>query len=439
MRARIVHGTVLAALAATAIAWVSLDKSVTVEIDGQSQVVVTHASTVGEVLQRAGISIDGHDLLAPAASAPVKKGSRIVIKRGRLLTVRVNDVERGVWVNASDVSSVLTEIGVGTDERTYISASRSSRVPPSGAFSLQVRMPSEVRLIGEGIVERTVVTTAATVGELLADEGIVPGVNDELNLPTDSYPAEGTTIVVHDRRGTRIARTRPIPFKTVSRVDPNLAPGTTRVRVPGSKGILVMYFRQRTDGVETSTVTDGQRVARAPRDRILIVGAKKLVPAAVKGPAAIGRTNPPRQPAASKVASRPVPVRVTTAKVPAARAPKATVSTAKPVHKVVAKAPAPRPVVRTPVASPGPSHLPAADGLNWGALAACESGNNPRAVSPGGTYRGLYQFMLETWHGVGGVGDPINASRNEQTYRAQILYRQVGRSAWGTCGSRLFR
>ena len=73
-------------------------------------------------------------------------------------------------------------------------------------------------------------------------------------------------------------------------------------------------------------------------------------------------------------------------------------------------------------------------GLNWGALAGCESGGNPQAVSPGGDYRGLYQFSFATWYGVGGSGDPINASASEQTYRAQVLYGRAGSSSWPLCG-----
>ncbi|MCU1593295.1 MAG: transglycosylase [Frankiales bacterium] len=81
-----------------------------------------------------------------------------------------------------------------------------------------------------------------------------------------------------------------------------------------------------------------------------------------------------------------------------------------------------------------PTHSASADGLNWAALARCESGGNPRSVSSNGEYRGLYQFSLGTWHGVGGSGDPIDASSGEQTYRAQILYRRSGRSPWPVCG-----
>jgi resuscitation-promoting factor RpfB len=76
------------------------------------------------------------------------------------------------------------------------------------------------------------------------------------------------------------------------------------------------------------------------------------------------------------------------------------------------------------------------DGLNWAALARCESGGNPRAVNPAGYY-GLYQFSLSTWHGVGGSGNPIDASPAEQLKRAKILYARGGSGQWG-CGSHLY-
>jgi uncharacterized protein YabE (DUF348 family) len=86
---------------------------------------------------------------------------------------------------------------------------------------------------------------------------------------------------------------------------------------------------------------------------------------------------------------------------------------------------------------PRPVNKPSADGLNWAALARCESGGRPNAVSSSGTYRGMYQFSRQTWAGVGGSGDPAAASVNEQTYRAQLLYSRSGAGQWG-CGSHLF-
>ncbi len=83
-----------------------------------------------------------------------------------------------------------------------------------------------------------------------------------------------------------------------------------------------------------------------------------------------------------------------------------------------------------------PSASQGADGLNWAALAKCESGGNPRAVNPNGHY-GLYQFSLPTWGSVGGSGNPIDASAAEQTARAKALYDKAGAGQW-SCGSHLY-
>jgi soluble lytic murein transglycosylase-like protein len=68
------------------------------------------------------------------------------------------------------------------------------------------------------------------------------------------------------------------------------------------------------------------------------------------------------------------------------------------------------------------------------AIAACESGGDPTAVSPGGTYRGKYQFDQGTWESVGGRGDPAAAPEAEQDYRAALLYARAGSSPWPVCG-----
>jgi peptidoglycan hydrolase-like protein with peptidoglycan-binding domain len=78
-----------------------------------------------------------------------------------------------------------------------------------------------------------------------------------------------------------------------------------------------------------------------------------------------------------------------------------------------------------------------AAGLNWPALAQCESGGNPGAVNPAGYY-GLYQFSTGTWRSVGGSGLPSSASSGEQTTRAIILFGRTGAGSWPSCGHHLF-
>jgi Transglycosylase-like domain/Putative peptidoglycan binding domain len=67
------------------------------------------------------------------------------------------------------------------------------------------------------------------------------------------------------------------------------------------------------------------------------------------------------------------------------------------------------------------------------AIAECESGGNPRAVSRDGLYRGKYQFSQGTWEGLGGRGDPAKAPEWKQDRLALKLYRQRGNAPWPNC------
>jgi Transglycosylase-like domain len=68
------------------------------------------------------------------------------------------------------------------------------------------------------------------------------------------------------------------------------------------------------------------------------------------------------------------------------------------------------------------------------AIAACESGGDPKAVGGGGAFRGKYQFDYGTWAAVGGSGDPAAAPEIEQDRRAALLYARAGAAPWPVCG-----
>jgi uncharacterized protein YabE (DUF348 family) len=73
-------------------------------------------------------------------------------------------------------------------------------------------------------------------------------------------------------------------------------------------------------------------------------------------------------------------------------------------------------------------------GVNWDGLAMCESTHNPKAVnanpSAGLPTYGLFQFDLPTWASVGGSGNPVDASPEEQIMRAKLLYQSRGLEPW---------
>jgi resuscitation-promoting factor RpfE len=74
-------------------------------------------------------------------------------------------------------------------------------------------------------------------------------------------------------------------------------------------------------------------------------------------------------------------------------------------------------------------------GVNWDAVAACESGGNWSTATGNGYYGGL-QFTMSTWHSNGGDGSPHRASKDEQIRVANNVLKSQGIGAWPVCGRR---
>lgn len=75
----------------------------------------------------------------------------------------------------------------------------------------------------------------------------------------------------------------------------------------------------------------------------------------------------------------------------------------------------------------------AQSGVNWDAVAQCESGGN-WAINSGNGYYGGLQFSEATWKNNGGKGLPNQASREEQIRVAENVLRTQGMGAWPSCG-----
>jgi uncharacterized protein YabE (DUF348 family) len=266
-------------------------------------------------------------------------------------------VQKDVYVTALSVDEALDQLGYRADD-LVLSASRSERLPLRG-MQLSITTPKNITLVVDG-QQRVVTTTAATAGDLLAEQGITLAPTDRTSLYATQALLDKMRLQVYRVQVGEVTETTAIPHGRVETQDPNAYKGDETVTVPGVDGQQATTFRvTTTDGVETARQQLNTKVVTPPVDEQVTVGTKDK-----------------------------------------------------------------------------PTATPSADGLNWAALAKCESGGNPRAVNPAGYY-GLYQFSLSTWRSVGGSGNPIDASPDEQTARAQTLYARSGAGQWG-CGSHLF-
>ncbi|WP_406861395.1 ubiquitin-like domain-containing protein [Streptomyces sp. HUAS MG47] len=346
----------------------------------------------------------------------------------------------------------------------------------AGGTTAFVADDKAVRLSVDG-VPRTLHTFADDVEELLADEGLDTGAHDLVAPGPGAALADGDEVVVRYGRPVRLtldgqrrqvwttARTVEGALRQLGVRAEGAYLSVSRSAPIGRAGLALAVRTERTvtllaDGRERTIRTNAATVREVveeagitlagqdttsvppesfPRDGqtvtvLRITGSREVREETL--PYAVERVDDPELYAGTEVVDRQGVqgvLRVT--------------YTLRTVNGVRQK---PRRIsaelVREPVAQRvkvGTKQLPdsvaGADGLNWGALARCESGGRPDAVDPSGTYGGLYQFDPGTWRSLGGSGVAQDASAQEQTYRAKKLYVQRGASPWPHCGRRLYR
>lgn len=370
----VLQAVVLVALLAGTVAWSATGKTVSLAVDDEVREVSTRGATVADVLDAADLEAGEHDSLIPSAETPVADGDKVVLRRGRPLELVVDGQGRTVWVTALSVDEALQQLDL-RQEGLAVSTSRSRRIP-LGGLSLEVRTPKSATIAVDG-QQVPLTSAAATVGDALAEAGIAVGEQDRVTPAVTDPMSEGMAITVQRVATEQTTAEVAVPFGTERREDPAMTKGSSKTLQEGKKGLV-----RRTTVV---TYVDGAVESRQ-------AVAEEQLTAAVTRIVADGTKAAPSAPAAPRAASPSAPRQSTGG----------------------------------------------ADGLNWSALARCESGGNPRAVSSSGKYRGLYQFSMATWQGVGGSGDPAAASAGEQTHRAQLLYNRSGAGQWPHCGRNLF-
>jgi resuscitation-promoting factor RpfB len=173
----------------------TLQKDVTLVVDGQSTKVNGYVTTVGDVLAKNSVSLEQKDTVEPASDSQVKNGETITVTRIRA---------KEVTVSHDGTSSTLS-------------------------------------------------TFSSTVAGALYNAGVTVNVSDRVSPEITDPLADGQTITVKRVVITSAQTTEAIAFTSSTVKDATVAKGTSKVTTKGVDGVKTDTFRVVTvDGVEES-------------------------------------------------------------------------------------------------------------------------------------------------------------------------------------------
>lgn len=259
---------VLALVVGGTTAFAMLHKTVTLDVDGEVTTISVVGRTVADVLAAQGVPVGARDLVVPAVGEVVRDEQTVVVRHGREVEVVLDGEERTVWTTALTVEEVVAELGL-RDEAVRTSASRSAGL---GREALTVSTTKTVHVAVDGET-RGVRTQAATVREVLAEQGVVLGEHDQVSAPLTAAVVDGMVVLVtRVRTQTRSERTE-MPYETLREDDARLFEGREVVSVTGEPGVSVAtYVAYLVGDVEVGRSVLAEAVVAEPVDEVVRVG-----------------------------------------------------------------------------------------------------------------------------------------------------------------------
>ncbi|WP_372728633.1 transglycosylase family protein [Nocardioides sp.] len=266
------------AVAGTTYGYASLNKSVTLSLDGEAQQVNALGSTVGDVLSSEGIDVGEHDIVAPSVDEPVSDGDRISVRFGRPLELSVDGSTATYWVTATSVQDALGEIG-RTFSGAELSTSRGGTIDRAG-LALEVVTPKKLTVVigDRKPVKRTL--TALTVEDALDELGVKVGKRDRMKPGRNHELSDGDKIVFTDIRVvTKRVKGEAVAFDVVERPDSSRYVGDDAVVQVGQNGSRNVTYRltYRNGELVVRKVLRQQQLS-APVAQIVEVGTKQAAP-----------------------------------------------------------------------------------------------------------------------------------------------------------------
>ncbi|WP_420734087.1 ubiquitin-like domain-containing protein [Brevibacterium luteolum] len=382
----VAQSVVISALVGGTGAFVALNKPVNVTVDGEAEQVRSFGSTVDDVLAAQDITLEERDQVQPSRGTQVERDMNIVVNKAKDLDLTVDGKPMDEWTNASTVGQALADLGI-EHEGAEVSAALDDKI--SDGESIDVTTAKTVSVMADGKTQ-PVEAASKTVQDVISEAGIELGKDDITSAPLTSSVYDGQVVNVMRVVNEEKTETETIKKKVTVKKDSSLPRGEKKVEKKGKDGKREVVFKVRTvNGDEVSREEVSSKDIEKPVEEIVVEGTK----APKKRESDQGsRSKDERGSGGSDNSEDNYSGSMTTAQI---------------------------------------KEMLGGPGSRWYKIAKCESNFNPRAVNQSNrAHFGLFQFKLATWRSVGGSGNPIDASPQEQFKRAKILQKKAGWGQW---------
>ncbi|EAD1385182.1 DUF348 domain-containing protein [Listeria monocytogenes] len=235
----------------------------------------THAKTVSEALDEAGIKVSERDEIAPGKNAEIKDGMEIKYLPARQITINDNGTKKDVWSTKTNVADLLKDENITTRPQDVLNVALDTKLKDG----LKVNIDRAIQLsLQNGAKKDTVWTTKTKVSDLLAEKNIKLDQDDRVSPAKDSNLKEKMTVEVTYVNSKAEKKNEQVKFETVYKEDDSLNKGVEKVVQEGKNGEKVVEYKVTFEnGKEKKRDVIKENVTSNKTDKVVVRGTKEKV------------------------------------------------------------------------------------------------------------------------------------------------------------------
>lgn len=243
--------------------------AVALTINGDKEVVVTHADTVGELLKDKNIELKPEDKISQSANTQIEENMSISLKTSKSIKLKIGEKEKTYKTVANTVKDFLFENGMKVNKYDIVQPALNTSVKQG--MTIEVEKATPVNLIVNG-KKKKIWTQQKSVTDVLKEQGVELSYKDRV----ESSTKHGISIkVIRVKEKTGVER-KEVHYKVVKRNDSSLLKGTEKVVQNGVDGTLKRhYVITYENGKKIKKELERQEIVKQAKDKIVYIGTKE--------------------------------------------------------------------------------------------------------------------------------------------------------------------
>ncbi|MFT4415970.1 ubiquitin-like domain-containing protein [Fredinandcohnia humi] len=249
--------------------------TVTITLNGEEQVIRTHANTVAEVLQDLEVEVGRHDQLTPSMDTAITDDMKVSWQAAIPVELVIDNKSKKVWTTVNTVGALFKNENITLSEFDKVNPGLDANLKKDMKVVIDKAFPLT---LNDGGIEKQVWSTSTTVADFLKGQNVTLNELDRVEPGMEEkITADSVVNVIRVEKVTDVVE-ESIAFAVVKKKDNNIDKGKEKVVSAGEEGKVAKHFEVILEnGKEVSRNLVKTETLKESKQKVVAVGTREIV------------------------------------------------------------------------------------------------------------------------------------------------------------------